>query len=328
MFRYMLEPADLSAVRFGISPLSELGLALRALRVPEAFPQQHPWLDRIAPVRPLLDLELLLALVNDRRSVADFVNPRPESPLTVLGDELAELARLTPARMRHDLEHVHGELPRVFRGPHERVVGRLCEALATMWELAFAPHWARMRAVLQADIIHRGRIVSQAGIGAMLDGLSPAVSFDGRNIDMRLRGAGSPPRPIRGDGLTLVPSMFVSRVSTPADDDLPPTIVYPARGQGAMWSAAEHPDAGAVRDLLGAVRAGLLGALGEPTSSTELALRLDVSTSAVNQHLRVMERAGLLNRTRYGRSVLYYRSDLGEALTRNGPPSGGERAVP
>lgn len=316
MLRYILEPADLSAVRFGISPMSEMGLAVRALRLPDVFPLQRPWLDRIAPIRPLLDAEMLLALVNDRRWVTDFVNPRPESPLTSLDDELRELSRLTPARLRHDVEHVHdGEIPKAFRGPHERVVTRLCSALAQMWELAFAPYWQRMRAVLQADIAHRGRIVSQAGIGAMLGGLSPAVTFDGRHIDIRLRSPIARPRPIRGEGLALVPSMFVSRASTQADDDLPPVLVYPARGQGAMWSAADHPDAGAVRDLLGAARAGLLAALGEPSSSTELALRLNVSTSAVNQHLRVMERAGLLNRTRYGRSVLYYRSDLGEALS-------------
>ncbi|WP_425394632.1 ArsR/SmtB family transcription factor [Actinoplanes rectilineatus] len=58
----------------------------------------------------------------------------------------------------------------------------------------------------------------------------------------------------------------------------------------------------------------MLAALGEPASSTELAQRLGVTASAVTQHLRLLERAGLLTKARYGRSVLYYRSDLGEAL--------------
>ncbi len=49
MIRYVLESADVSAVRFGISPLGEVGLGLRALRVPDALPLQRPWLDRIAP---------------------------------------------------------------------------------------------------------------------------------------------------------------------------------------------------------------------------------------------------------------------------------------
>ncbi|MET8516045.1 helix-turn-helix domain-containing protein [Streptomyces sp. NPDC005077] len=315
MIRYELQSADVSAVRFGISPLTELGLGLRALRVPDALPLQRPWLKCIAPIRPLLDTEVLLALVNDRRWVADFVNPRPKSPLTAFDDELEDFARITPDRLRGDLARVHGAVPPVFRGPHDQVVGRILSALASAWKLCFVPYWQRMRAVMQADIAHHGRIASQAGIGAVLGGISSAVAFDGRHLDVRLTSPSPRVRPVRGEGVTLVPSIFVARASTPLDDDLPPTIVYPARGQGAMWSTTERPDAGAVRDLLGGTRAALLAALGEPASSTELALRLGVTTSAVNQHLRVLERGGLLNRARHGRSVLYYRSDLGETLS-------------
>lgn len=318
MIRYEMEAADVSAIRFGVSPLSELGLALRALYEPEWFPLQRPWVQRIAGVRSLLDEEMLLSLVNDRRWVADFVNPRPSSPLTSLEDELADLGRISRAHLYADLEKVHGSVPRVFHGRHDVVVARLQRALATAWDLCFAPHWARMHAVMQADIAYRGRIAAQAGIGAVLNGLSDAVRYDGRHLDVRLWNPAVRHRPVLGDGLTLVPSIFTARVSTPIDDHLPPTVMYPARGQGAMWSAAVGPDAAAVTDLLGRTRAVLLTELGEPASSTDLALRLGVSTSAVNQHLRVMARAGLLNRARYGRAVLYYRSAAGDALCAEG----------
>src|SRR5205823_703560 len=66
--------------------------------------------------------------------------------------------------------------------------------------------------------------------------------------------------------------------------------------------------------LLGATRAGLLTQLDTPASSTELAVRLDVTAPAVNQHLRALHAAGLLVSARYGRSVLYRRSDLGDRL--------------
>jgi DNA-binding transcriptional ArsR family regulator len=316
MIRYRLEPSDVSAVRFGISPLSELGLGLRAFRAPERYPLQAPWLERIAGVQSLLDRRVLLGLVDERRWVADFVNPRPDSPLTSIEDELRALGRITPTRFRTDLERVHGTVPEVFRGRHDTVVARVQEALATTWELCFAPYWPRMRRVLQADVTHRGRIAAHQGVGAVLRGLSESVRFDGRHVDVRLSSPIARDRPVQGEGLTLVPSVFVVRASTPIDDDLPPTVMYPARGQGAMWSTASHPDAGAVRDLLGRTRAALLDALGEPASSTDLAMRFGVSTSAVNQHLRVMERGGLLNRTRYGRAVLYYRSSVGDALVR------------
>ncbi|WP_144763113.1 DUF5937 family protein [Curtobacterium sp. 9128] len=316
MIRYQLEASDVSTIRFGISPLSELGLALRAFRAPDRYPLQRPWLDGIAAVRPLLDDEVLLGLVDERRWVADFVNPRPESPLTSFDDELVTLGRISRERMHADLERVHGTVPAVFTGRHDVVVERLQQALATAWRLCFAPYWLRMRAVMQSDITHRGRIAAQRGLGAVLGGLAEPVRFDGRNLDVHLSSSVARDRPVRGEGVTLVPSIFVVRASTPIDDDLPPTIMYPARGQGAMWSTTSHPDQSAVRDLLGVTRAGLLQALGEPASSTDLAMRFGVSTSAVNQHLRVLERSGLLNRTRYGRAVLYYRSDLGQALAR------------
>ncbi len=316
MIRYRLDPSDVSAVRFGISPLSELGLGLRAFRAPDRYPLQQPWTERIAGVLPLLDRAVLLGLVNERRWVADFVNPRPDSPLTGFDDELRALGRITPERLRSDLERVHGTVPDVFTGRHEDVVERVQRALATTWELCFAPYWPRMRRVLQADIAHRGRIAAHQGVGAVLSGLSEAVRFDGRHLDVRLSSPIARDRPVQGEGLTLVPSVFVVAASTPIDDDLPPAVMYAARGQGAMWSTATHPDAGAVRDLLGRTRAALLDALGEPSSSTDLAMRFGVSTSAVNQHLRVMERGGLLNRTRYGRAVLYYRSTVGDALVR------------
>jgi DNA-binding transcriptional ArsR family regulator len=318
MIRYRLDPSDVAAIRFGISPLSELGLGLRAFRVPDRYPLQRPWLERISVVLPLLDHEVLLGLVDDRRWVADFVNPRPRSALTSFEDELRALGRIPRARMIADLERVHGEVPAIFTGRHDVVVERLQGALATVWELCFAPYWPRMRAVMQSDISHRARTASREGIGAVLGGLSEAVRYDGGLLDVRLSSPIARDRPVHGEGLTLVPSMFVVRASVPIDDGLPPTIMYPARGQGAMWSTSPHPDAGSVRDLLGGTRAALLHALGEPASSTDLALRFGVSTSAVNQHLRVMERGGLLNRTRYGRAVLYYRSAVGDALTESG----------
>jgi DNA-binding transcriptional ArsR family regulator len=91
-------------------------------------------------------------------------------------------------------------------------------------------------------------------------------------------------------------------------------ILYPARGQGALWEAERVANPAAVAAVLGETRASLLAALGEPASSTELGVRFGVTASAVNQHLRVLRDAGLLVSTRYGRNVLYLRSELGSAL--------------
>jgi DNA-binding transcriptional ArsR family regulator len=90
--------------------------------------------------------------------------------------------------------------------------------------------------------------------------------------------------------------------------------MYGARGIGALWEAEAPEVEGALVGLIGRARARLLTLLGEPASSTELAVRLGVTPTAVNQHLRAMRAAGLLSTARHGRSVLYLRSDLGDRL--------------
>jgi len=90
--------------------------------------------------------------------------------------------------------------------------------------------------------------------------------------------------------------------------------MYGARGVGTLWQAEPRRAPAALAGLVGAPRAGLLTVLAAPASSTELAGRLGVTTSAVNQHLRALRDAGLLTSARHGRSVLYLRSELGDAL--------------
>ena len=71
--------------------------------------------------------------------------------------------------------------------------------------------------------------------------------------------------------------------------------------------------------VLGRRRAELLGRLAEPTSSTELAALSGTTVSAVNQHLRALRDAGLLESARVGRSVLYRRTALADTLVDDSP---------
>ncbi|MFE0380525.1 ArsR/SmtB family transcription factor [Streptomyces inhibens] len=54
--------------------------------------------------------------------------------------------------------------------------------------------------------------------------------------------------------------------------------------------------------------------LTEPRSTTDLARHLALSPGTVSQHLGVLNRAGLVTRARYGHTVLYLRSQLGDQL--------------
>ncbi|MEU1973704.1 helix-turn-helix domain-containing protein [Microbacterium sp. NPDC019599] len=313
MLRYLLTEDDVGAVRFGISPLCELGLSIRAIADPSRFPLQLGWVRRTEAARANLDHEALAGLIDDRGWTPDFLNPRPDSPLTRLDDELVGLRATPDDVFRADLVAVHGAVPDVFAGSPRRALRRIAASLEQLWETCIEPYWPRMRTVLEADIVFRGRVIAQSGVGEMLNSLSPRVSYERGVVEVRLSDPAERTRPVDGAGLTLVPTLFTRRGSAPVGDG-PPMIVYPARGQGALWEVERlvHPEA--VAAVLGETRAGLLGILGEPASSTELAVRLGVTTSAVNQHLRVLRDAGLLTSARYGSSVLYLRSELGTSL--------------
>lgn len=117
------------------------------------------------------------------------------------------------------------------------------------------------------------------------------------------------------DGLLLIPSVFVANIATHLEDPWPRTLIYGARGTAALWGARETaPRPDALTALIGRSRARLLSALDAPASTSHLARSLAMSPGAVGDHLAVLRDAGLLTRARSGRSVLYRRTPLGEAL--------------
>jgi predicted ArsR family transcriptional regulator len=59
----------------------------------------------------------------------------------------------------------------------------------------------------------------------------------------------------------------------------------------------------ALANLLGRTRACTLGHLTQPTSTTELAQRLEVPPGTASQHLGVLHRAGLVTSARHGHLV-------------------------
>lgn len=226
---------------------------------------------------------------------------------------MAAVRRTGSAVVDRDLRLLHGpgRVPTPLRGPD--VLDRILDALTGYWEVCFAPHWPRMRALLEGDVTHRGREIAQHGLAAMFAGLAGRVRMAGDTVEVSVRSQVHYTRPATG-GLTLVPSMWTSSASAPILPDEPPMIIYRARGLGTLWEPQPLPAPGALAGLLGAHRAGLLVQLATPASSTELAARLGVTTTAVNQHLRALRAAGLLVSARHGRSVLYRRSDLADQL--------------
>ena len=86
----------------------------------------------------------------------------------------------------------------------------------------------------------------------------------------------------------------------------------PARGCSPIRPAAASPEA--LARLIGPARAAILAQLAEPRSTSQLVALTGYVLGSVGGHLKVLLDAELVQRRRSGRSVLYYRTRLGDRL--------------
>jgi DNA-binding transcriptional ArsR family regulator len=101
-------------------------------------------------------------------------------------------------------------------------------------------------------------------------------------------------------------------------------LYYPVTGRLA---ATEGARSGGLGQLIGANRAALLRLLDQPAGTTDLAALSRLPIGSVGNHLRVLLDAGAVTRRRSGRSVLYWRTPLGDALiAADGRPGVGRRS--
>jgi DNA-binding transcriptional ArsR family regulator len=322
---------DLAVTRFAVSSLAETVFALRLLRTGDASPVNLPWLRRARhdlSSRPL-SLPLLWPLLLDgRRSRPEFLTPAPAGRAPSLTRELERMLATTPGQVRASLLRVFGH-PDACSWPDSAVelaarpsqtLELIAEELTSAHARLIAPHWDRMRAVLDADVAYQGGILARSGAAALFAGLHAGVRWAPGKVTV-IRNQHGPheyqvtPGPV--GGLVLVPSVLIWPDTTVKGySSSQTTLRYPTRGTAAVWEQSLPPNASnqALRDLLGAPRARLLEVLCCPASTAALARSLDVSPSAVSQHLAVLRRCGLVNRIRSGREVLYQTSDLGVTL--------------
>ena len=316
LIEYELAGADLGEVRFALSPMNELALSLRTWREPGRYPLMLPWL-RLTESRPGGPRRRAAAGAHERESLDPGL---PDTAAALAADPLRRRARSrrrdTPLDVvRDDIDEIHpGGRPAVLTGRRDRLLRRIVAALSAYWDACFEPWWPRMRAVLEADIVYRGRTIAREGLAAMFADLSPRIRLVDDVVKVEMTSKVGFRRTTAGEGLTLAPTLFTRNPTAPISPEEAPLILYGARGVGTLWEPEPPGSRDALADLLGGVRARLLTLLESPASSTELAVQLGVTTSAVNQHLRALRDGGLLTAARHGRSVLYLRSDLGDRL--------------
>ncbi|MFH8612900.1 DUF5937 family protein [Streptomyces sp. NPDC018029] len=315
--------SDLAQVRFAVSPMWEVAPSFRLLTSTAAHPIHRPWVDQVRPrmVAAGLDRGWLRELVPLTGGyVPDFLNPAPAGPAPTPAAE-RDAIRASPAdRVRKDLDHLArhqgslGPRLRALRNDPQGLLAKLAEELETYWELVLAPYWARIRAVLDADILHRARLAAEHGTGHLLNDLHTSLSWD--DDALRISNRKQPlTRTTAGTGLLLIPSVFTGpglRTRTTPPD--PPQLAYPARGVGSLWAKRPVARTDTLSAVLGRSRTLLLSELEIPASTTQLAHRTGLSPAGVSQYLTALRNAGLVSAHRAGRSVLYARTAAAESL--------------
>ncbi|WP_344221026.1 ArsR/SmtB family transcription factor [Kribbella sancticallisti] len=321
MIRFELGVDDLADTRFAISPAQETLFSLWVLRDPGMSAMHLPWRRSVIGELDALDIELLMALVGKTLALPDFLTPRPSGFAPSFEEQVAVI-RATPAELvRRDLVLTHqGRLPQVFEDVRSASDARtqywvdaICEVLRGYWEIALAPSWAKMRLVLEGDTTYRARQLAVGGARLLFADLNPFVEWqDGiLRIDRML---GHHDVAASGRGLLLMPSIFAYKALTPLSADEAPWLAYPSRGVATLSAATTRTESASLVALLGQPRAVLLRMLDEPLPTIEIARRLEVTPSAVSQHLQVLHATNLVSRARDGRYLLYRRSALGDQL--------------
>ncbi|MFI6595453.1 DUF5937 family protein [Nonomuraea sp. NPDC050536] len=309
---------DLSSIHFAYSPLREAVYSFRTLLRPAGRALHLPWMKEVRGKLAGLDLGPLVDLQADPTGyIPDFLTPSPSTPLPDLEVELATFRATPPEVVRANLDTLAGPRAPTVRELYDEPgegMARLAAAIERYWETAVAPHWPRMRALLEGDLVYRSRQLAARGPEGLFAGMHTAVRWQDMRLCLEERPAVYS-RALGGEGLLLVPSIFVwPRVSYRTEAPSRPVIAYPARGVATLWERGTAPAPDALSAVIGRSRVLLLVELESPASTTELARRTGLSPGSVSEQLTLLKEAGFVTPHRVGRSVLYARTPRAEAV--------------
>jgi DNA-binding transcriptional ArsR family regulator len=326
MIEIVFDTEALTRVRFAISPTIELAASLNVLEDPSRGALHLPWVERVRPRAADLDLATFRALQDSHTYNPDFIHPLPTSPLTRFEDELEAMVATPSEQIRREVRVAYEgrDIPAVlspFLNQPRAAIRELAELMRRYWACAIADDWERIRALLEHDVLYRARQIADGGTRALFADLDESVRWDDGvlYIDKDCDAGGR--LDLDDRGLLLIPSAFAwPKVFVVTAPPWQPAVIYPARGVGMLWESTRDAAPDALARLLGRNRAALLMALDCPRSTTELAGLLGVSSGGVSQQLTVLAQAGLVNRRRVRRHVLYLRTLDGNALVQAAAP--------
>lgn len=313
----------LAASRFVVSPVAETFASLMDLaRAGPRHAGERAWLDAHLPAyRDRLAADPVAARLVEAcfatTWIPDFLTPTPR-PAGDRGpsfaDEVARVRATPPERARADVGVALKGTPLPTVLAEADLPGAAADLLDWVWSEAVAPYWDARRRVLEADVVARIGQLGKGGWAAALDAMRPGMRWLGEGR-LQINTHDYPPREVLGGQLLFVP--VTPKRAWVSWDSPRYAIVYPASGTLAeavfpRTAAAERPDA--LARLLGPGRAAVLRLLESPLSTTQLVALTGLGLGSVGGHLKVLADARLVRRRRAGRSVLYFRTSVGESL--------------
>ncbi|GIF68729.1 transcriptional regulator [Asanoa ishikariensis] len=320
MIRIELDAPTLDRTRIAISPLWETVDAFYLLdRNPDGVPWPYQqWAARAREViRDVPEAARVAWLMRESGSRSpDFLSPIPSTPAPTIEEELHALATTPRSVVEEQLPDYYDDPPawiRPFRDDPARAFAELAEGLAAFWKGAMAPHWPAMRAALDEEVLHRARALAADGPDALLADLHQRVIWERPVLTLV--------KPLEQSfsavdkRLLLIPLIF-SRGALMCSTDHPEVVAvsYQARGAAVLAEGRPEPAPDRLAVLIGRGRAAVLEALSRPATTAGLAATLRLAPSTVSEHLTALTAAGVVNRRRAGRRVLYSLEPAGTAL--------------
>jgi hypothetical protein len=249
----------------------------------------------------------------------DFLTPPPDTTLPGFQAELDRVRDTDPGKALEELGWIEPPDSRglaAFAADPAAGIQRVAATLERYWELALAEFWPRVHGMLEADVMWRSRRLAAGGVRELFADLHDSVAWHGDRLVIAHHWEHA--SALTGDGLVLVPSAFRGPQVGIICEPYQPTLWYPARGVGNLWSAGTPCTPNALAALVGKTRAQILVALEDPATTTGLARRLELTPGAVSQHLTILSDSGVVTGRRLGREVVYRRTATGDALTSSG----------
>ena len=309
--------SDTSALhaRVVVSPLLTLAIALI-----DTYGDHPPtvWRTLLRERARGLDAEPVAVFALPAAILPNGLLPLPGASFASFESELAELRAKPLAPIVKDLEIGWAGRPypaalEPLRRDPEATLQRYCDAMEAHWQRLLAPSWPRIRRLLEREVLLVGHALATDGLEGALGSLHPRVTYaDGR---LRYRTGFTLQRAyVAEQALTLMPLACEPEQILVNEDHPDATVIaYAARGAAELWAPPPAPHAELAR-LLGDTRATLALALATPSTTTDLALRLQLAPSTVSRHLSGLAETGLVDRTRCGALVYYRLTARGEAL--------------